>query len=135
MANLTITDLDLGGVIVEGHADTDGILVNAALTEETFEAGTILGRDSVTGKFAPYDPALTPPADLLIPKAVLTYPVTLAAAAETAVRVFTNGKVNQNRLLIHGGGTINHVQLDALRDYGIVPLDVAQLARDDNPQA
>jgi hypothetical protein len=136
MTNIWITDNDTAGVILEGHADTDGVLVNAALTEETFAAGTILARNTATGKFEPFDPGVTPPSDLLIPKAVLTYEVAdVAASGEVPVRVLTSGKVNQRRLVIHGGTPVTALHADMLRDYSIVALDVKQLARDDNPQA
>jgi hypothetical protein len=72
--------------------------------------------------------------DVEPPKCVLTYPVTVAASSSAAVRVLTAGQVNQNRLRIHNGTTINAAHRDALRDYGIVPVDVNQLAKIDNPQ-
>lgn len=136
MSNIWINDLDTAGVILEGHADTDGLLVNAELTEQTYAAGTLLARNTSTGKFEPFDPGATPPSDLLTPKAVLTYEVAdVAAAAEIPVRLLTSGKVNLRRLVIHDGTPVTALHADALRDYSIIALDVKQLARDDNPQA
>ncbi len=135
MSNITITNNDTGGVILEGNADTDGTLQNADEEDAvTFAEGTILARNSSDLKFYPYDPAGS--TGLNIPKAVLTYEVA-AVAAETGVpvRVLTHGKVNANRLVIHGGTTITAAHLDLLRDYGIIPIDVKQLGRIDNPQA
>lgn len=133
MANITITDCDNGSVLITGRGFADGVLVNAdAVDPATFVAGTILARNA-TDQFEPYDPGATPPSPLLTPLAVLTYDVTLAASGTTGVRVLTAGEVDQNRLVIHDGTAITPTDLDALRDYGIVPVDVKQLAHYDNP--
>lgn len=92
---------------------------------------------------APIDPAsqtfrflLQHKGNELPPKYVLTYPVTVTNAAGTGpVTVMSAGKVNSKRLLVHGApptaATAN--DLDALLDRPIIPLDVQQLGRFDNP--
>lgn len=216
MANITITNVDTGSVVLAGDAWSDGVLQNVEVTEQTYDAGTILARSASSGNLVPFAPAAvadtivdvtvdvadipantapdtavtvpgalvgdvvtieplgtwpvglgqptgrvlvagtvqmrTPnvtagainPASQLFrfslehdvepPKCVLTYAVTVAASSSAAVRVLTSGQVNQNRLSIHNETVITAAHLDALRDYGIVPVDVNQLGKIDNPQ-
>lgn len=132
MANIEITDIDNGNVEIVGRGFADGVLVNAdAVNPATFVAGTILARLAADNTLQPFAPAGA--GGLEVPKAVLTYDVTLAASGTIGARVLTAGEVDQNRLVIHGGGTVTAAHLDALRDYGIVPVDVKQLAHYDNP--
>jgi hypothetical protein len=130
---ITITNLDVGSVVLEHGESGDGLLRNAdAADPATFAAGTILARHSTSLKFEPYDPAGSD--GLNAPKAVLTYEVgPVAAVTDVAVRVLIAGKVNQRRLKIHDATPITAAHLDALRDCGIVPVDVAQLGKLDNP--
>jgi hypothetical protein len=135
MANITITNVDTGSVVLDLWGVLDGkVLRNAAGTEETFAAGTLLALHATDGKLYPYDPAETSE-DLEIPKYVLTYAVTLAATTETPVQVLSAGKVNKNRLVIHDGTAITAAHLDALLNRPIIPVDVGQLALIDNPQS
>ena len=134
MANITITNNDLGSVALEVWGTLEGVLRNAAGDEETFAEGTILARHATDGKFYPYDPAETSE-DLEVPKYVLTYAVTAAATSDNPVTVLSAGKVNKNRLVIHDGTTITAAHLDALMNRPVIPVDVKQLAKIDNPQA
>lgn len=134
MANITITNNDLGSVALEVWSALDVTLRNAAGTEQTFAAGTILARHATDGKYYPYDPAETSE-DIEVPKAVLTYPVTAAATSDNAATVLVAGKVNQNRLVIHDETPITAAHLDALMNRPIIPVDVEQLAKIDNPQS
>lgn len=69
------------------------------------------------------------------PKYVLTYPLTVTASSSAPVTVMSAGKVNQRRLFVHGSpptvATVN--DLDALLTRPIIPVDIAQLAKTDNP--
>lgn len=135
MANITITNVDTGSVVLELWGALDGkVLRNAADTEQTFAPGTLLALHATDGKLYPFDPDATTE-DLEIPKYVLTYPVTLAATSETPVQVLSAGKVNQRRLVIHDGTAITAAHLDALLNRPIVPVNVEQLALPDNPQS
>jgi hypothetical protein len=91
---------------------------------------------------APIDPAsqtfrflLQHNANFLPPKYVLTYPVTVLASSTGPVTVLSAGKVNQRRLFVHGApptaATAN--DLDALLSRPIIPVDINQLAKTDNP--
>jgi hypothetical protein len=134
VANITITNCDLGSVVLELGAAEDGTLVNAALTTETLVAGTILGRLAADGTWGPF--AAAGAGGLEIPKAVLTYDLDpLATLGSVAVQVMTAGKVNADRLIVHGGGTVTAAVLDGLRSYSIVAIATDQLSEIDNPQA
>lgn len=134
MSNIAITNIDNGSVVLELWGQTDGLLRNAGGDEDTFVAGTILARHATDGKFYPYDPAETSE-DIEIPKYILTYDVTIATVTDKAVTVMSAGKVNQNRLVIHDGTTLTAAHLDALMNRPIIPVDVKQLAKIDNPQS
>lgn len=133
MPNIITENVDLGGVVLEQEAAADAILRNSDADDPaTFAEGTILARNSSTLKLEPYAPAGS--TGLNIPVAVLTYDVgPVAAVTDVGVRVLTAGKVNQRRLIIHGGTTITAAHLDLLRSFAIVPVDVAQLGKYDNP--
>jgi hypothetical protein len=134
VANITVTNNDLGSVILEQWGTVDNVLENAALTEQTFVAGTLLALHATDGHLYPYDPGETSE-DLEVPKYVLTYDVTLAASSDTPVTVMSAGKVNKNRLVIHDGTPITAAILDQLLNRPLIPVDVEQLARIDNPQS
>jgi hypothetical protein len=134
VANITITNNDTGSVVLDLWGTLNGkVLRNAAGTEQTFAAGTLLALHATDGKLYPYDPAETSE-DLEVPKYVLTYPVTLAATSEVAVEVLSAGKVNQSRLVIHDGTPLTAAHIDALLNRPIIPVDVKQLGLIDNPQ-
>jgi hypothetical protein len=133
VSNIDIVNIDTGSVVLQGDGFADGVLHNAALTTQTYAAGTILARTTADGKFGAFDPAGA--GGLEIPKAVLTYELAdVPTVTDAAVRVLTAGIVNSQRLIIHAGGTVTPGMLDALRDYSIVPVYVKQLAMVDNPQ-
>jgi hypothetical protein len=133
VANSTIENVDLGSVVLELDAAQDATLRNSDADDPaTFAEGTILARNSSTLKLEPYDPAGS--TGLNIPVAVLTYEVgPLAAVTDVGVRVLIAGKVSQRRLKIHGGTPITAAHLDLLRSFGIIPIDVVQLGKYDNP--
>jgi hypothetical protein len=68
--------------------------------------------------------------NILPPKYVLTFPLTVLASSTTAVTVMSAGKVNQRRLFVHGSPPVaaNADQLDALLNRPIIPVDVVQQA-------
>lgn len=76
-------------------------------------------------------------ANALAPKYVLTYPVTIGASTTGRVSVLTAGKVNSRRLLVHGAPSTaaTAADIDALLDRPIVPVDIEQLSKIDNPQS
>jgi hypothetical protein len=133
VANITVTNNDLGSVALEVWGTLDATVNNATAAPVTLAEGTLLARNVADGKLYPYDPASVTP-DVNVPKYVLTYEH-VAPVGDSKVTVMTAGKVNQNRLRIHAGTAIAAVHLDALLDRPIIPVDIAQLAKIDNPQA
>lgn len=131
--SITITDNDTGSVVHElGSAKDDTLTLSSA---ETVKEGTILARDSSTLKLVPFVKNGNDNENG-IPKAVISYELD-GASGDNAVRVVTGGVVDKNRLVIHADGDGDNVDakvLDQLRDFGISPIDVSQLGRDDNPQ-
>jgi hypothetical protein len=133
VANITTTNIDLGGVIIELWGQTSGVLRNAAVSEQTFAPGTLLARHATDGKFYPYDPAETSE-DIEVPKYILTYEVVAAASSDNQVQAMSAGKFDQNRIVVHDGTPVTAGIIDQLMNRTFVAIDVKQLARIDNPQ-
>lgn len=133
MSNIAIENVDTGSVVLETVAAQDGTLRNSDADDPaTFAEGTILARNSSTLKLEPYDPAGS--TGLNIPIAVLTYEIgPVAAVSDVSARVLTAGKVSARRLKIHDGTTVTAAHLDLLRSFGVIPIDVVQLGKLDNP--
>lgn len=130
MANIEITNNDLGKVALGDNEYRDELLTLTGAV--TVEAGTILARDSSTGKLVPFDPDDAGAVDHEFAKAVLDYEVTSAGAGDVAVRALISGRVNATRLVVDDGATITSAMLDQLRDYGITPVSVSQNSVLDN---
>jgi len=133
VANITITNIDLGSVALEVDGVLEATLHNGSVTEQNVREGTLLARNVADGKLYPFDPASVVP-DLNVPCYVLTYDV-LVPVGDIGVTVMSAGKVNQNRLRIHDGTPVTAAHLHALLTRPIVPVDVEQLAKIDNPQS
>jgi len=132
MANLTITNVDLGSVILKDGEFRDDLLTFAGAA--TVVEGTILARDSVSLKLVPFVKGGSTNENG-IPKAVLTYPVTATGAGDEAVRDMVSGSVRASRLVIDADGDNSNVDaavLDQLRDYSLVTIDVQELNILDN---
>jgi hypothetical protein len=132
VANITITNIDTGSVVLELIGAEDGLLRNADADEAVaFVAGTILARHDTELKFYPYADGGANGLD--VPVAVLTYDVdAVPLASDIGVRVLTAGQVNARRLHIHGGAPITAAHLDLLRSFSIVAIEVEQLGATDN---
>ena len=132
MPDPVITNVDLGSPEwANGEFRPDEITFGGA---GTLLAGTILARDSVSGKLIPFVKGGSTNEDG-IPKAVLTYDVAAAGAGDEPVRVLVSGEVRKERLIILDDGdasNVDDVVIDQLRDYSIVALDVFDHSRLDN---
>jgi len=132
MANSVIENVDLGNVILQDASFRDELLTFAGAA--TVLEGTILARDSVSGKLVPFvKGGITN--ENGIPKAILTYDVTAAGAGDEAIRAGVEGRFRKERLIINadGDGTnVDAVVLDQLRDYGLTAIDVQDLSVLDN---
>ena len=129
---MTVTNNDLGGVVLESGQFRDDLLtVGGAVT---VLEGTILARDSVSLKLVPYvKGGITN--ENGIPKAILTYPVTSAGAGDVSVRDMVSGSVRAGRLVIDLDGDASNVDnavLDQLRNYTLISVDVTELNISDN---
>jgi hypothetical protein len=70
-----------------------------------------------------------------IPIAILTYELTVTASGDFAIRSMVSGSVRKERLVIDGtaaGVGITDAIIDQLRNFSIVPIDVAELNIEDN---
>ena len=129
---LTITNVDLGSVILKNAQHRDDVITFAGA--DTFAEGTILARDSVSGKMVLFVKGGATNENG-IPKAVLTYDITLAAGGDSPARVMVSGEVRKERLIIDADGDDTNVDaavIDQLRDYGIVAVNVSDLSVLDN---
>jgi hypothetical protein len=132
MANITVTNVDLGSVDLEGAICRDELVTFAGA--DTFAAGTILARSTASDKLVLFVKGGVT-AGNGVPKAVLLYDVVATGASDVKARACVRGRVNKNRLIIDSDGDDSNIDgavLDQLRDYGIVATDVEQLAVLDN---
>lgn len=130
--NMTVTNNDLGTPIIEDAEFKDDTLTFAGA--DTFAAGTILARDSVSDNLVLFVKGGVVNENG-IPKAILTYDVTAAGAGNAAIRAGIAGKYRKEKLIIDADGddsNIDAVVIDELRDYGLVPLNVSELNIQDN---
>lgn len=130
--NMTVTNVDLGNVILQEAEFRDELLTFAGA--DTVLEGTILARDSVSGKLVPFVKGGTTNENG-IPKAIVTYDVTATGAGDVAIRAGVSGKYRKELLIIDAdgdGSNVDDVVLDQLRDYGLIPVDVSELNILDN---
>lgn len=132
MSNITITNNDLGNVILKDAQFRDGAITFAGA--DTLLEGTILAVDSVSLKFVPFVKN-GGTNENGIPKAILTYEVAASGAGDIQSRVGVAGLYCKERLVIDADGDDSNVDqavIDQLRDYGLVPADVQELNILDN---
>jgi len=130
--NMTVTNNDIGGVIVKDAEFRDDVLTFAGA--DTFAAGTILARDSVSGKLVVYVKGGVTNENG-IPKALLTYGVTATGAGDVPVRAAVRGVYRKEQLIIDADGddtNIDAAVVDQLRAYGLTPIDFTELNILDN---
>ena len=134
MSNITITNLNVGNVILKSGEFEDNALTFAGAA--TIKSGTILARDSVSLKLVPFVKGGVTNENG-IPKAVISYEVIATGAGDIQVRVLISGVVRKELLVIDADGDDTNVDAkvrDQLRDYNIDVVNVDELANVDNPQ-
>lgn len=132
MANITITNVDLGSVILQDGQFRDDLLTLAGAV--TVLEGTILARDSASLKLVLYVKGGSTNENG-IPKAVLTYEVVSTGAGDVSIRDMVSGSVRAPRLVIAADGDASNIDaavLDELRDYSLISIDVQELNILDN---
>lgn len=133
MPNINVTNVDMGpSPILQNASFRDDVLTFAGA--DTFVAGTILARDSVSGNLVPFVKGGVTNENG-IPKAILTYDVEAAGAGDVPIRAGVAGEYRKEQLVIDADGddsNIDAVVIDQLRDYGLTPIDVDELNILDN---
>jgi hypothetical protein len=132
MSNLTITNVDLGSVILKDAQLRDDTLTLAGAV--TVKEGTILARDSSTLKLVLFVKGGSTNGNG-VPKAILTYQVVSTGAGDTPIRAMVSGEVKSGRLVIFADGDASNVDavvLDQLRDYSMISISVQELNILDN---
>ncbi len=134
MANIVNTSNDTGSSIVERGEFEDGAVIFAGA--DTFAAGTILARHTTNLKFQLYVKGGSTDGDG-VPVAILVNESVRTGAGDNNERVAISGTYNENRLIIDADGDNSNIDAtvrDLLRQSMLLPIDVEQLARLDNPQ-
>ena len=133
MPNINVTNVDMGpSPILQGASFRDDVLTFAGA--DTFVAGTILARDSVSGNLVPFVVGGATNENG-IPKAILTYDVEAAGAGDVPIRAGVAGEYRKEQLVIDADGDDSNIDaavIDQLRDYGLTPIDVDELNILDN---
>ncbi len=130
--NMTVTNNDLGSVVLEDAKFRDDVITFAGA--DTFVEGTILARDSVSLKLVLFVKGGSTNENG-IPKVVLTHDVTATGAGDVPARVMVSGAVRKERLVIDADGDDSNIDaevIDQLRDYSIVAKNVQELNILDN---
>lgn len=132
MANLTITNLDLGSVILgkAEHIDVEITFAGA----DTFAPGTILARDSISLKHVLFVKGGSTNENG-IPKGVLTEEVVAGGSGDEHARLMISGSVRKERLIIDADGDDSNIDgavIDQLSDFGITSINKTELMKLDN---
>ena len=123
--SVTITSAPMALVMLKDAMFRDELLTFAAAG--TVEAGTILARNTTSGKLVPFVKGGSGGAE--VPNAVITYDVTVDAPGDVATRVAIVGKARIQELIIAAdgdGSNIDAAVIDGLRKVGITPIDVKE---------
>ena len=132
MSNLAITNISRAQVIVDGRQYKPDVFTFAAA--DTLAAGTILARDSVSGKLVFYVKGGATNENG-IPKTIISYDVVAAAGGDVNVRVLADGVVRKEKLIIDADGDDTNVDttvIEQLQDYNIAVEGAEDLAVLDN---
>jgi len=137
MSNIKTTDIDQTPLSREGAKFRDGVLTITVPGAEavTVKRGTLLAVDSVSKKFVPYVQGGATNEDGIV-KAVMTSDCTLEATGDIGVRPQISGDLTAKLLVIDADGDGSNIgveEVDGLRDYSIIAVDVTSLAQYDNP--
>lgn len=128
MSNLGITTHDSSTVVVLNPVFA---AATASFTAaETWPKGAILGRVTADGKYKRTLATASDGSELA--KAVLTEPLIAAVAGDKRCNILIQGIVKKSMLVDHGGTAVTDLQVEELRDYGIIAQDITNLSHLDN---
>jgi hypothetical protein len=132
---MEVTNIDLSSLVIgEGRYQDDTL--NLAGADE-LKFGTILARDSVSGKLRLYVKGGSTNENG-IPKCVLVQDVSASGAGDRLVRVLIGGDVERALLVIDADGdasNVDSVVADQLRSYGIRAHKITDNSTLDNQSA
>lgn len=128
MSNVTVTNNNVAGLVVRDPQFRKETLT--ATGAVVWAMGTVLGRVTTGGKLTAYTAGASNGSQ--VPKFVTTSEITFTGAGDQRDTVLVGGVVRQGDLVAHGVGALTSLEVDALRDYGIVAEPVAQLNILDN---
>lgn len=129
---MAIENVNIGSVILKDAQHRDDTVTFAGA--DTFASGTIMARDSVSGKLVLFVKGGVANENG-IPKAVLTYELIATGAGDLPVRAMMSGQVRKELLIIDADGDDSNIDaavIDQLRSYGILALNVSELNIADN---
>lgn len=128
MSNATVTNNDTAGLVVSDPKFSRETLT--ATGAAVWAKGTLLGRITSSGKLTAYTSGASNGSQ--VPKFVTTSETTFTGAGDQPDTVLIGGEVRERDLVAHGVGAITPAEVDALRDFGIYAVPVAQLNTLDN---
>lgn len=128
MPNIEITQNDTSTVeLFDTTTQRDTLTATGAVT---YKAGTLLGRITASGKLAAYTSGAADGSQ--VPIAVLGVETVFSGAGDKSINPIIDGKVRKRKLIAHGVGAVTVAEADALRNYGIIPIDTVELTKQDN---
>ena len=129
--SMQVTNVDHGKVGLWNlvHVDDTFTAPGAGTTAE----GTILARNTASGKLVPYE--IGGAGGNEIPVAVTSYDIVAAGAGDLPVKPIIQGHVRFDKLIVAADGDNSNITpaiRDRLRSFGIVAIDIDQLNQLDN---
>lgn len=136
MDNITITNYGTKDIVIwDPVFEDDSIYVLGPGFPVTYLAGTILGRNNLTGNLTGNLTAYLPVAfdGTDIPVAILYEDLIVNNGDSIFFRPIVAGRVRRADVVVHNSDVvITNAESDALRDCGIIPLTTVELAELDN---
>lgn len=132
MPDPTITNVDLGSVILENARFRDHVMTFAG--GDTMLAGTLVAKDTSTGKYVIYVKGGSTAGNGIV-RGILTEQVVASSSGDEAVRVAIAGDFRKSRLIIDADAddsNIDETVISLLQDVGLVPIDALELNVLDN---
>lgn len=129
MANLDISNEDMGGIVIGNNEYEDGVLTHSGAG--TIDKGSIIARLTATGKWVEYNSGGAGGAE--VPTGILTIDSVAAGAGDEPIRPMLTGKVRTEKIIDPNTSIAPTAAVqDLLRDYGILCVSVDELNALDN---
>jgi hypothetical protein len=132
MSNFEIQNNDLGSVDLFGTEYESDIYDSTIAGAGTLAAGTILARDSVSGKLRDFVVG-GGTNENGIPKVVVgNHEIVHDGSGDVSLRVIVSGEVRRDKIVTAAADTITDAIVDQLRDYSIVARRNTDVSKLDN---